>query len=431
MDVPCPAALRLRQPVCPGAATARVIPVAPVQRARDAREPTVAAAHQGAEQVVLHGIVARREPLILRQLRLYLLELRLAHQRRHVADEDPRFRRERRRCPVRVPQRVGRRAADPGRAIAVPLRVQAPGVRRIAQDAADARQAPAVPPTGRRHAPRIEQPTEPAERHARLQVEREHLRDDRRLGRIDRHAAGIARPVRRDPVPVGRVRPRQQRARLELAQPAAPHPLRDQRALVFCDRPADLQQELIVRVITHRPIQELDRTARMRELLEEDHLVYVVAREPVGRGDQHAIDLVPLRRVTQTIQPRPGQRGPTVAVVAEDVALTQGPPLGVVGLHVGAQPLELLITRLQLRLEAGRDAGVDRDMHWGRHAAPPRGATRSPRRPTAGRGSWPGAAGAGRRDPSSAAPRLSARPSAGPATGVAWLPPRWVLERGG
>ena len=43
--------------------------------------------------------------------------------------------------------------------------------------------------------------------------------------------------------------------------------------------------------------------------------MHVVAREPVGRGDQHPVDLAPFDGVAQAVEARAGQRGAAVADV--------------------------------------------------------------------------------------------------------------------
>ena len=81
-----------------------------------------------------------------------------------------------------------------------------------------------------------------------------------------------SRPIRIDAKSVGRHRPGQEEAGLQLAQAAAAHPLGDQAALVLRHRAADLQQQLVVRVLAHRPVEELDLAARGDDLLDQQHL---------------------------------------------------------------------------------------------------------------------------------------------------------------
>jgi hypothetical protein len=124
------------------------------------------------------------------------------------------------------------------------------------------------------------------------------------------------------------------------------------------------------------------------ELLEEHHLVHVVAGEPVGGGEEHAVYLPPVDRVAQAVQPRARQDGPAVPVVPEDVLRRERPA---VRPGVGHEAAELLLNRLLLHLVRGRDA----DVHRYAHGAPPgRGAPRPPApsdaSPTAGGVGTPG-----------------------------------------
>jgi hypothetical protein len=54
------------------------------------------------------------------------------------------------------------------------------------------------------------------------------------------------------------------------------HALADQGALVLGDGAADLQQELVVRVSAHRPVEELDLGTVPLQFLDEQHLMDVV-----------------------------------------------------------------------------------------------------------------------------------------------------------
>ena len=164
-------------------------------------------------------------------------------------------------------------------------------------------------------------------------------------------------------VPVGRAGPGQQHAGAQLGQPAAAHALGDQRALVLGHGAPDLQQQVVVRVVAHRAVEELGGAAGARPLLQQHHLVHVVAREAVGGGDEHAVDLAAFHGVAQAVEPRARQHGAAVAVVAEHVGRVERPALGGVGAHVRGQAPELLLNGLVLDLMAGRDTAVDRYAH--------------------------------------------------------------------
>jgi plasmid stability protein len=127
-------------------------------------------------------------------------------------------------------------------------------------------------------------------------------------------------------------------------------------ALVFGHRAADLQQKLVVRVAAHGPVKERDLRPVLLQLLDQEHLVHVVAGQPVRRGDQDTVQPGARGGVAQTVEPGPLESGAAVAVVAEDALGRQRPALL---LGMGTQPVELLVSRLRLGLALGRYSDVD------------------------------------------------------------------------
>ena len=125
---------------------------------------------------------------------------------------------------------------------------------------------------------------------------------------------------------------------------------------------ADLQQELVVRIAAHRLIEEHDLGAVPLQLLDQEHLVHVVARQPVRLGDQDAVEPGARGGVAQTVEAGPPQAGAAVTVVAKDALGRQDPTLT---LGMGAQTVELLLSGLRLGLAQGRYSGVDGYMHDG------------------------------------------------------------------
>jgi polar amino acid transport system substrate-binding protein len=59
-------------------------------------------------------------------------------------------------------------------------------------------------------------------------------------------------------------------ATAQLRLSATSHPVGDQGAFILGHGPPDLEQELIVRILTHGSVQELNRTAPLGEFLDED-----------------------------------------------------------------------------------------------------------------------------------------------------------------
>ncbi len=201
---------------------------------------------------------------------------------------------------------------------------------------------------------------EPEQAAPLLRVPGEHVGDRGRLGPVGPHAGRVARPVRVDAEPVGRRRPGQEEAGLQLAQAAAAHALADQAALVLRHRAADLQQQLVVGIPAHRPVEELDLAARGGDLLDQQHLVHVVARQPVGRGDQHPVEDAQGGAVAQPLQAGTPQAGAAAAVIAEDVLLRHRPALPE---GVRPQAIELLGDAVGLRLPSRGHPRVESDPH--------------------------------------------------------------------
>ena len=95
---------------------------------------------------------------------------------------------------------------------------------------------------------------------------------------------------------------------------ASPESLAHDRPFVFGDGPLDLQQQLVVWVGGDGPLDELDGTAGLAELLEEERLMDIAAGQAVGAVDGDDVELARGRGVTQTIQagavqPCPSGRG--------------------------------------------------------------------------------------------------------------------------
>jgi hypothetical protein len=76
-----------------------------------------------------------------------------------------------------------------------------------------------------------------------------------------------------------------------------------------------------MRILTHRPLEKVDLTATPREFVEQEHLVDVVARQTIWRGDQQPIELMPADGIPQAIQAGPTQMRSAVAVVPIDMVV--------------------------------------------------------------------------------------------------------------
>lgn len=85
--------------------------------------------------------------------------------------------------------------------------------------------------------------------------------DDGRLRRLDLDASGLAWALGMQPVGVGRAGPGEQDARTQLRKPTPAHALRNEGALVRGDRTANLEQQVVVGILTHGVVEKLHQAA--------------------------------------------------------------------------------------------------------------------------------------------------------------------------
>jgi hypothetical protein len=89
-----------------------------------------------------------------------------------------------------------------------------------------------------------------------------------------------------------------------------------------------LQQELIMGIVAHGSIHELHLAAASFKFFHEQHLVDVVASEPVRGSDNHPIKCCSPHLLSQPIKTWSAQFCSAVAIIAKDVLLLPGPSLG-------------------------------------------------------------------------------------------------------
>ena len=308
------------------------------------------------------------------------------------------------------PGREHRRFALAGRRDLGAVGQRPAGIGRVPQDAAHAGRVPPRPAPRGGH-PQVGQPPgEPVDGPLRLEVPLEHLRHQGSLCRVCPHRGCLARPVGVQPVPERRRGPRQQRARPQPGLPSAAHPLGDQRPLILRDCPADLQQQLVVRVGAHRPARELHLAATGGQLLDQQHLVDVVAGQPVRRGHHDDVQIGQRRMIAEPVQPRPAQARAAIAVITVDVLVIQLPAAL---RDRRAQPVKLLLDTLRQGLAGSRHPRIHRRPH---QHPPPRSASHPagrPARPSAPAADRPDPAGARRRGSGSAGGTRSRSGSSG------------------
>src|SRR5689334_19611907 len=155
------------------------------------------------------------------------------------------------------------------------------------------------------------------------------------------------------------------------------------------------------------------------QFLDQQHLMHVVARQAVWRGDHDAIQPAARGGIAQSVQAGTPEAGAAVAVVAKDVLLHQLPAASQ---SMGAQALKLLLNGLRLSLTPARNPGIGGYLHGG---SPPRRPVERPGERMGWRAQlWP--AEATDRPCPTAVALLDGRPAAGePSTAAAsWPTPR-------
>ena len=110
-----------------------------------------------------------------------------------------------------------------------------------------------------------------------------------------------------------------------------------------------------MRILTHWPLEKFDLAATSRNFVEQQHLVDVVARQTIWRGNQQPIELMPTDGIPQAIQAGPTQMRSTVAVVPKDMVVRQ---IFLLLCQEHAELIQLLVNRLLLHLVGRCNAHV-------------------------------------------------------------------------
>ena len=139
----------------------------------------------------------------------------------------------------------------------------------------------------------------------------------------------------------------------------APVALGDLRSLVLGDHALHLHQQRRLRVLAvRRPLEEPHTDPEPRKLLDDQHLVGIDARKPVGGETEDRVEHAGLGRVPQTVQRRAIQ--PRAGVPVVDELFDHLEPVDLGG---GPERLELRADRATLLLALGRHARVEREPH--------------------------------------------------------------------
>ena len=395
-------------------AAARVV-IAGGQGAPHTCQLTRATTDQAAEHVCVSGVVPAGQVGIARQAGLGRRAGLLADDGRH-GDGNPLLGGGR---PLTVPRphgppgglahagghRTGARAIGGAR------------VHRRAENAPPRGDIPARPPAWRRDVVVGETlgPTIEGGRGLRVGIPCKDWGDHRGVDGIEPQTLGSTGALGIHDLAVGGHTPGPPLPTAPLSLPATPHPVGDQGAFILGHGPPDLEEQLIVRVLTHRALQTLDLTAPLGQCIAAEHLLHIGAGQAIRSGHQDLCQDGQGGPIPQPIHARTVEPAPTIAVVAVDVFLGQMPLR--LGHPILAKPGPRLCNRLRLLLTGGRDTDIQGDFH----GMPPGGVMAQ--NMGLRRGPSPMAEGTDRLPPT-VVPRRSVRSPCGvSARGFSWVPP--------
>jgi len=109
--------------------------------------------------------------------------------------------------------------------------------------------------------------------------------------------------------------------------PPAPAALQNAGALVLGDHALNLKQEIVFRRPADWAIEEHDLHAGATELFNEQHLIGVAPRQPVGRVHVNPVHLAGHHGVAQALQRGAHERGAAAALVHIGVVRANGGPV--------------------------------------------------------------------------------------------------------
>jgi hypothetical protein len=315
------------------------------------------ASGQAAKQIVVAGVVAGGEGRVSGELLACMMIIGFVDDGGH-RDGDP--------LPARARFAAGRqarpRAGGPGLARhdeLVAVGVRRPGVKWVGEG--PVHDAVGPEPLAVARSPRaIGQPLEDLADGRPLvdQPAVEHP-DDFGLGLVDHEISGDSVPFGDVTIAIGGA------AGTPLAGPgllelAAAEPLGEDGPLVLGDRPLDLEQELVVRVVRDRPPDELDSACGPAEFLKQEDLVGVTPGQPVGGIDRDDLELTLTRGITEAIECRAVEPRPRVTLIDVNMLVFE---IVALGGRPASRGVELAVNRLVPPLLVGRDSGVDRGSH--------------------------------------------------------------------
>ena len=305
--------------------------------------------------------VARGEAFVLLQPRLRELEGLLADERRH-RHERPVLGRLVASClsPAVALAAGARRARRLGTLAAGLCLAERglPAVGGVAQHPPHRRAVPDGLAGPGRDTARRQRPRDLGDRLVPLAVAAEDLPHDLRLGRIDLEVAVSVVCLAQVAVAEGCANEHRLRALTRAVELPAPGALPDLRPLVFSDHPLELAQQLVLgRAGALAFAEKDDLDAGAVELLQEQHLVGVAAREAVGAVAEQDLKAALGGAVAQALERRPQQHRAGEALVQEHQLLGNDQAAS---LRELMQPGDLALDRAPFALTLRGHPRVDR-----------------------------------------------------------------------
>jgi hypothetical protein len=395
---------------------ADIIIITGMQGAAVATEMANATAYQGSQQILMGGIVAAGELLVVGHLDLDPLKLLGVNNGRNDRNREPFcfwvFDAALSWLTNRVRGRTTQMRFDP----MCTACIHSTSVNWIGQNTSHRSGIPIFSPMGCRNPHSVQVVNQTIQGCVFLQVKCEHFPYYCCFGFIDCHLGRIPRTIRIRLVPVGWLCPGQQDPSPVFGLTTTSHPIGNQGPFIFCNGSPNLQEQLVVWILADRTIQKFNPATNFLPLFQQQHLVNIVPCQTIWRSDHNAVYFPCNHPVPQAVQAWPVQVCTADPIIPKNVFWLQYPALL---FNIGHQAFQLLLNGLCLCLMLGRYSRIDRYLH----AAPPvLAASGFPRRSE----QFP--ISTGTLDPiGSAHPDTPAFP-VGFSTGVSWLPPHSELS---
>jgi hypothetical protein len=395
---------------------ADIIIITGMQCTAAAAELANATAYQGSQQILMGGVVAAGELLVVRHLGLDLLKLLRLNDGRNDCDRDPFFFWGLATTLSRLTNRVCSRTTQMRLDHMRPARIYMAGVHWIGQNAAHGGRIPVFPSVGRRDPHFMQVLNQTIQACVFLEIKSEHLADNRCSCFIEGQLGGVPGMIRIHLVSIGRHCPGQQDPSLVFSLTTTSHPIGNQGTLIFCNGSPNLQEQLVVWILADWMVQKFDPTTTFLPFFQQQHLVNIVPCQTIWGSDHNAVYFPCNHPVSQAVQGCPVQTCTADPIISKNVFWLQDPGLL---LNIGSQAFQLLLNGLCLGLMLGRYSRIDRYLH----TAPPVSVA------SAGFPRWgePAPLSTGTLDPiGSVHPDTPSFP-VGLSTGVSWLPPHSEL----